>query len=125
MFASIYTEEFVTISANKHSKIILVSWKGDCSSKEYRSVMEHSLDIAQDFNFESWISDTSSGVQTAESDREWVAKQFIPKALEHLTKLAVVVNEFENFVLNNDQSCCHKKVAYFNSLQDAEKWILQ
>ncbi|MFN0047540.1 MAG: hypothetical protein ACKVOU_00285 [Cytophagales bacterium] len=124
MFASIYSEEFVTISANKELKIILVTWKGGCSSKEYRNAMEHSLDIAQDFKFESWISDTTSGVETDTADGEWLAKQFIPKALEQITKVALVVNESENIILNQDRSFCPKKVGYFDSLQEAEKWIL-
>lgn len=128
-FAPIYTEEFVSIAVDKENHSILVSWKKKCSSKEYRNTLIHALEIAQDLQLNSWISDLTEETAISIEDEQWLTNDFMPKAKNNFVKVAFVLNDevlcnSRIVNLHTKLKDCPSASAYFSTLQEAQHWLL-
>lgn len=128
MYKNLLEKDYVTISTNIESKTVMVSWNGTCLQTEYRDAMETALIYAQELNLTGWISDTKNGKAVDPENIAWVSNYFIPKALYQIKKVALVVSDdlFRNFAaqeLEEKLTQSIKRVAYFNTQQEAQNWI--
>lgn len=126
----VFQKDYVKIFADTDSKLVNVTWNGTCSSEEYRASMEHALEYAQAYDLDGWISNTKRGYAVDPSDSEWVSKEFIPKALSQIKRVAIVVaddvfRKLEVESLENRLKATVQHVAYFDSEEEAQKWIAQ
>ncbi len=130
MFSSVYTKNFADISVDRDAKILIIKWNGNSTSEEYRDTMECALEIAKELNLDGWISDAKNGAAVTPEDMEWVSNTFITKAFRQIKKVAVVTAEdiFRKIETEDIEDALKKsiaRVAYFDHLENAKKWIEQ
>lgn len=128
MYKNLFEKDYATISTDLESKTIMISWNGSCLQNEYRDAMETALIFAQQLNLIGWISNNKNGKAVDPENMAWVSNEFIPKALSQIKKVAVVVADdiFRNFSSQEIEETLTKsvnRVAYFNSLKEAQSWI--
>jgi len=108
---------------------IIQHWKGYSNSKEFREVINKSIEIFQEKKTVKRIISNAVllGVVKKE-DTDWIAKEANPKLIRYgLSKIAFVVpkNAFAQLAVNNFSRETKGALAikYFQTMSEAKSWI--
>jgi len=108
---------------------IIQHWKGYSNSKEFREVINKSIEIFQEKKtIKSIISDAVLLGVVKKEDTDWIAKEANSKLIRYgLSKIAFVVpkNAFAQLAVDNFNREAKTALAirYFQTINDAKKWI--
>ncbi len=129
MIETALEKRFVHIDIDQQTKILFITWNGNCTSQEYRSSMEKGFELAKEHNLIGWLSDTTHGAAISPEDYKWVTTDLIPRALGIVKKVAVKSSEdiFRQLMTDNIAEDVSKsedmKLKYFDNLDEAVKWL--
>ena len=94
---AVYLSEFCDVFYVDYKNVVLVHWKKYCELKQYRTPLEHALNVIKNHPGCNYVADTRDGFEDNPLDTKWVADYFMPKAKEYGCKIIY-------FIIDNNNS---------------------
>ncbi|WP_345970896.1 hypothetical protein WCX72_03380 [Sulfurimonas sp. HSL1-6] len=90
MFETAYCK--VEYLENKNA--VFCQWKQFCNAENYRKPLEFGLELINEHNASTWITDTTLGFESEPGDTLWLIETFMPKAIDSpCKKIAFIIDE--------------------------------
>lgn len=108
---------------------IVMKWRGNPTSKEFREGTEKMLELLKMKKFTKVIGDVKHMELILAEDQEWVLKEFLPRALKEGFRVMAFINSDEyltNVIVENMAyriKLENMNFGFFNDYQTAEDWI--
>ena len=83
--------EFCKIEYIEDLDAVLCSWKKYCSNDDYRNPLKYGLELINQKNATTWITDTTNGFEGTQEDSQWLATEFSPQAINSTCKTIVFI----------------------------------
>jgi len=129
---SVFKNEYVEISYEDKSKILLISWKNkELSFEEYQQPFLFGLKMIKEKPIVNFIDDIRNQTIIAVNYRKWLQEVAIPEAIDNGLKRVVIItntNIIKRFYVNNIyQSTEIFGIPFkmFNSIDKATNWLLK
>lgn len=103
-----FKSQFCEVSYIQNINAVLCNWKKSCSNDDYRNPLKYGLELINEKNATTWITDTTNGFESTDEDTQWMATEFSPKAINSSCKTIV-------FIIKND-SPLKKEIELHSSL---------
>ena len=105
----------------------VITFKGSIKSAEYRKAMEANYELCKANIVKNWLQNNiDAGILSLE-DQQWVSNELIPRAAQHVEKIAVVISKdvFRKFAAKNilEKQKGKLNFQYFPSLEEAKRWL--
>lgn len=130
MFETVLLNDNANILADEDAKIVQIKWHRLGTTEQYKKVLDNALRIAKEKGIDGCISNKSN-IETPEfcvSDRTPLSN--LTEALLHMNRLAVVLpvqvyskDEFIRLVEVVPNMV--GRIGYFDSEEEAAKWMMQ
>ncbi|MBC5993508.1 hypothetical protein [Pontibacter cellulosilyticus] len=127
-FKSATGKTFLTINFDSKNNLIYNNWIGYASSENIMQGATSFLEVLQETNCASTITDNSEFVGPWENSIEWLCENWIPSAraaglkfYAHIANKGSFADEAARKLANCVESAFEMKV--FESLMDAQEWI--
>jgi len=121
-------EPYVRVEWDEKLRCVLQIWKGFADSKQYRSAMEKTLDLAKEKKARRWLIDLRTARVISLDDQDWSAKEFVPRAYAiGWNQHAIVVPKdvLSQMALNRVKTKADSPgVEYFEEIEAAREWLL-
>ena len=92
----VYLSEFSDVFYVKDKNVVLVHWKKYCELEQYRTPLEHALNVIKDHDCCNYVADTRDGFEDNPLDTKWVAEYFMPKAKEYGCRIVYFIIDENN-----------------------------
>lgn len=90
-----YHTEFCKVTHLKEQNSVLCEWKQFCKGDDYRNPIRYGLELINEYNINTWITDTTNGFESKEADTKWLLEEFIPLMIGSSVKKII-------FIIKND-----------------------
>ena len=109
--------EFCKVQYLEKYNAVFFQWKKFCTSDDYRTPFEFGLNLINEKNATTWITDTTNGFENEQEDTQWLLENFIPKTIKSSCDTIVFIIK-ENSPLKNEIDAQSKALSeYFNVQQ--------
>ena len=78
----VYLSESCDVFYVEDKNVVLVNWKKYCELEQYRTPLEHTLEVIKEHPGCNYVADTRNGFEDNPLDTIWVADHFMPCAKE-------------------------------------------
>ena len=92
----VYRSEFSDVFYVKDKNVVFVHWKKYCEFEQYRTPLEHALNVIKDHDCCNYVADTRDGFEDNPLDTKWVAEYFMPKAKEYGCRIVYFIIDENN-----------------------------
>ena len=126
-----FETDFATVSYNKESKLVILVWKKNSDSENYRYVFNKTLEFAAENKMAYFVSDITKQKLMSPTDRKWFENTILPQAVELGLKKAAAVydgNAFKKYYLTNIMNKVKSfsiPFKFFSSVDEAINWLFQ
>ena len=123
------TSSVYNIYYDNDLKAVIGIWKGYATSTQFREGTEEQLALMVANQTTKMLVDLKEMVLIGKDDKDWMDKNYLPKAIEEGLKSAAVLQPDYYFNKVAVDSIIFKidkqelKVNYFNSLGEAKEWL--
>ncbi len=93
---AVYLSEFCDVFYADDKNVVLVHWKKYCELKQYRTPLEHALNVIKNHPGCNYVADTRDGFEDNPLDTKWVADYFMPKAKEYGCRIIYFIIDSNN-----------------------------
>ncbi|HFU77480.1 MAG TPA: hypothetical protein ENK68_03150 [Epsilonproteobacteria bacterium] len=77
-----YNTPYCKVQHLKAQNAILYQWKHFCKGDDYREPLRYAQVEINKHNISTWITDTTHGFESEESDTKWLLEEFVPMMIE-------------------------------------------
>ena len=77
-----YNTKFCKITHLKKENAILCKWKQFCNGDDYRNPLRYAQEEINKHNITTWITDTTNGFESEDTDTQWLLEEFMPSMIE-------------------------------------------
>jgi len=98
-----YNTPYCKVSHLKAQNTILCEWKQFCKGNEYRKPLLYTKDEIAKYNITTWITDTTHGFESDESDTKWLLEELIPMMIESNIEKIIFIIEKESSLMEEIQ----------------------
>lgn len=123
---TLYSNRYLVISYVPEKNCLVQTWKGFCTSEEYRDGMRKSVEFFIQKRCKNFVSDASNASLLKKEDTDWVTSEITPqfvKAGMQLLNLVLPESAFTKMTIMNlenaEKEAKNSGMAYFNSLESA------
>lgn len=121
---------YAEVTLDEAKKLGRITWKGKCTSEEYKDAFMSLLNIQTKYGIIRYMSDIRNQAVISPDDRKWFETVALPKAIEQGLKAASVVfdgNVFKKYYINVILGATNKfglPMKVFSNDLEAEKWLM-
>ena len=90
-----YNSPYCKVEYLKEKNAIFCEWKQFCKGDEYRNPLRYGAELIEKHKATIWITDTTNGFESEESDTKWLIEEFMPKMIESSIEKVI-------FIIKND-----------------------
>lgn len=123
---TLYSNRFLAISYVPAKNCLVQTWKGFCTSEEYRDGMRKSVEFFIQKRCKNFISDATNASLLKKEDTDWVTSEITPqfvKAGMAVLNLVLPESAFTKMTIMNlenaEKEAKNSGMAYFNSVESA------
>ncbi|KAA5538618.1 hypothetical protein [Adhaeribacter rhizoryzae] len=125
---------YLEVNYYRQEQLLETSWKGPCSSQEYRDCLNTYSNILQKYKIKRWLDDQALAGQVRQADQFWTVQEWTANFIPLASKLKKVaqVNALEGHTYS--LSTILQQVIYagkcpfafreFDSHPEAKTWLL-
>lgn len=127
----VFSSEQAEVEVYAQQKLVRLTWKGNAAGGSYRGPSLAVLQAVQDLGLKYFLSDARAMGPILFADRSWSEKEVIPKLIEAgLKRIAIVsssdgINMIAVDNMVNTIPMGTAKVAFFDDLSRAQRWLLE
>lgn len=122
----------VTVYYDENTKILEGRFVGYMLDEELLIILKKILDYIKEFRPEYWIANLKYKKVFNEAIQNYIAKEWVPQALEYGIKKMAIINSENDFgkiaqeLTTQQILTIHKDINYaqFSEMEEARKWIL-
>lgn len=121
-----YSNSYLKVFVDKGRCCLVQSWKGYCTSDEFRIGQQKTLDLFLEYKCEHFITDTTNATPLDEMELVWVTENITPKLRAAGMKVLNVVlpsSEYTRVTLQilekEDRARLNTEFRFFGSLDSA------
>jgi len=123
---TLYSNRYLVISYVPEKNCLVQTWKGFCTSEEYRDGMRKSVEFFIQKRCKNFVSDATNASLLKKEDTDWVTSEITPqfvKAGMQVLNLVLPESAFTKMTIMNlenaEKEAKNSGMAYFNSLDSA------
>ena len=128
---NVFDKDYVTISYDPRQKLVKTTWHGFVNSREYREVLDFSLDFFKNNEVLYSFSDNRQMKAIRPVDQEYTNEHFLPEFFKVATikKSAVIISEdvfnrmATDSMLVKANDFIKFDMRYFDTEEEAMKWL--
>ena len=127
---TVFETNYVLITFDKQNELGLITWKGKCTSEEYREAFNTMLKFQEGVKISRYITDIRKQGVINPTERKWFETYVFPRAVELGVKVSAVIfdgNAFKKYYINVILSVINKfnvPIKIFNTLDDAKTFVM-
>jgi len=124
-----YESDYALLTFYKQNNLLLLVWKSNSPSSEYKEVFIKSIGVATSNKVLYFVSDIRKEGAVSVENLRWLKEIVIPKAIDlGIKKIALVLNEglFSKIYADTIQMALDKsriKINYFFKQEEAIDWV--
>lgn len=126
---TLFEHEKVDLRYNDLTNAVEMIWKKNQDPETYKIAFTKALGYIKDYKATAFFSDIRNEGIVGPEGSKWVQSEIMPKAFSYgLKKVAVVMDAdiFKEFYIKNmEKAAGSDKLKYFDSVESANKWIIE
>ncbi len=126
----LFDKEFLSISYEPETRIVILKWKGFASSENFRDGLNFALDVVKEHRAEYWLGNLKLMESIQPADEEWASQVWFPKIAQSSLKKMAIVTSLDYFnntsvkrIVNTAVPIINFETRYFVDVIPAKEWL--